>query len=103
MNQTAKNEELLRDSVLLPHALTMIEEDARSIAASKDPLRRLYVAAAKVLHVRLTDELEAVQKEIQQRGLRADKIEVDREEARAVISEKLRRNVREIANDLRRR
>ncbi|GLI10218.1 hypothetical protein YDYSG_62510 [Paenibacillus tyrfis] len=103
MNQTAMSrEELLRDSVLLPHALTLIEEEARALSTSKDPIRRLYIAAAKVIDVRLTNELAAVRKELQQRGILAEKIDIDREEARAVISEQLRWYIREITEELQR-
>ncbi|WP_088831217.1 hypothetical protein [Paenibacillus tyrfis] len=100
MNQPATNEELLRDSVLLPHALTLIEEEARTLSATKDPIRRLYIAAAKVIHVRLTNELADVRKEMRQRGIRAEKIDISREEAKALIGEKLARHIRDITEKL---
>ncbi|KEQ21717.1 hypothetical protein [Paenibacillus tyrfis] len=100
MNQTATNEELLRDSFLLPHALTKIEEEARTLSDSKDPIRRLYIAAAKVIHGRLANELSGVRKEMRQRGIRTEKIDINREEAKAVIAEKLARHIRDITEKL---
>ncbi|KZE75232.1 hypothetical protein AV654_26935 [Paenibacillus elgii] len=100
MNQTATNEELLRNSVLLPNALSMIENEARTLSASKDPIRRLYISAAKVIHVRLTKELGDVRKELRQRGIRAEKIDIGREEAKAFIAEKIGWHMQGIVNEL---
>lgn len=102
MNRTATNEELLRDSVLLPHALTLIEEEARTLSATKDPIRRLYIAAAKVVHGRLVNELAGVRKEMRQRGIRVEKIDINREEAKAIIAEKLAQHIRDITEKLQR-
>ncbi|NEN83965.1 hypothetical protein [Paenibacillus elgii] len=101
MNRTATNEELLRDSVLLPHALTLVEEEAGTISTSRDLIRRLHIVAAKVIHVRLTNELAGVRKEMRQRGIRAEKIDISREEAKAFIAEKLARHIRDITEKLR--
>ncbi|KZE79334.1 hypothetical protein AV654_17855 [Paenibacillus elgii] len=100
MNQTATNEELLRNSVLLPNALSIIEEEARTLSASKDPIRRLYIAAAKVIHVRLTNEMAGVRKEMRQRGIQAEKIDISREEAKATIAEMIGRHMREVMDEL---
>lgn len=102
MKRPATNEELLRDSVLLPHALTKIEEEARTLSASKDPIRRLYISAAKVIHVGLTNELAGVRKEMRQRGIRAEKIDISREEAKALIGEKIGGYMREVMSELQR-
>ncbi|MFB6367862.1 hypothetical protein ACFCP7_28310 [Paenibacillus elgii] len=101
MIQTATNEELLRDSVLLPHALALIEEEARKLSNSKDPIRRLYISAAKVIHARLTNELAAIRKEMRQRGIRAEKIDINREEAKSFIAGKIGRHMVEVMDELR--
>lgn len=102
LNRSATNEELLRDSVLLPKALALIEEEARTISTSSNLTRRLHLAAAKVIHVRLTNELAGVRKEMRQRGIRAEKIDISREEAKALIAEKLARHIRDITEKLQR-
>ncbi|MFB0841758.1 hypothetical protein [Paenibacillus oleatilyticus] len=102
MNKTATNEELFRDSVLIPKALAMIEEEARTLSTSSDLIRRLHIAAAKVIHVRLSNELDAVRKEMRRRGIRAEKINISREEAKVIIAEKLARHIRDITEKLRR-
>ncbi|WP_100085730.1 hypothetical protein [Paenibacillus elgii] len=100
MNQTATNEDLLRDSVLIPKALTKIENEARTLSTSSDIIRRLHIAAAKVIHVRLSNELDAVRKEMRQRGIRAEKIDISREETKTQIAEKIGRHLREVMNEL---
>ncbi|WP_159883508.1 hypothetical protein [Paenibacillus puerhi] len=67
--------ELIRDAVLLPFMLTIVEDNSKDLLLLTSPLKKLYVMAAHVLLDHLHKELVHVNKE-----LRARKIKVFRDD-----------------------
>lgn len=120
--QLPTREELqwIRDSVLLPIMLTMIEKSGQEISLSTNTLRKLYAAATQVLMNRIHTELAAVKRELRLRKIKVfqderedldlhyryicrgyeDKFTIMRDVARAFISVKMGEHIKSIIADL---
>jgi hypothetical protein len=115
---TAEELALIRDYVLLPHMLTMVEKGISDMNSSSGILKRLYLAAARMLLARISRDMYAVKRELARRSIRVIRDEqVDlvpyyrfickgyegrfglvRDEVRGEISTRLARYIRELAD-----
>ena len=62
--------DLIRDFILLPKMMTIVEKSRKEIELSDHSLKRLYLAAAEVLQERILRDLTAVRKELKTRGIK---------------------------------
>ncbi|XEC96993.1 hypothetical protein AB6A23_10900 [Paenibacillus tarimensis] len=62
--------ELIRDAVLLPMMLSVVDKNGREIEASSFSLKRLYMTATGVLMNRIHADLARVKKELKQRNIK---------------------------------
>ncbi|WP_088832760.1 hypothetical protein [Paenibacillus tyrfis] len=117
---TREELEMIRDSVLLPIMLTMIEKNGKEITLSVNPLRKLYAAATLALMNRVHSELAAVNRELRDRKIKIfkddredtdlhfryicrgyeDRFSIMRDVARASISMKIGQHIQNISADL---
>ncbi|MFB0841749.1 hypothetical protein [Paenibacillus oleatilyticus] len=117
---TREELEMIRDAVLLPVLLTMIEKNGKEITLSTNPLRKLYVAVTLALMNRVHSELAAVNRELRNRKIKVfkddredtdlhfryicrgyeDKFSIMRDVARASISTKIGKHIQNISAEL---
>jgi hypothetical protein len=64
--------QMIRDSVLLPHLLTMVERGMEEAQSSAGVLQRLFVRAAEVLHSRISRDLYALRRELARRKIKVE-------------------------------
>ncbi|MFS0727782.1 hypothetical protein [Paenibacillus sp. 1P07SE] len=108
--------QLIRDSVLLPMLLTIVDRNAREVEHSGYAIRRVYVAASQVLMNRIHTDLASTRKELRQRRIKVfedeqidgvlyyrfvcrgyeDRFGLMRDLARREISSRIGRYIREI-------
>jgi hypothetical protein len=63
---------MIRDSVLLPHLLTMVERGMEDAKSSPGVLQRLFVRAAEALHSRIRRDLRALRRELARRNIKVE-------------------------------
>lgn len=117
---TREELEMIRDAVLLPVLLTMIEKNGKEITLSVNPLRKLYAVATLALMNRVHSELAAVNRELRNRKIKIfkddredtdlhfryicrgyeDRFSIMRDVARASISMKIGQHIQNISADL---
>jgi len=71
--------EMLRDYILLPHLLTMLERSRADIERSANLLKPAYLAAADALLDRATQEMRQLRRELAQRRIKITGEEYDGE------------------------
>lgn len=64
---------LIRDSILLPVVLTMIDRHGKELSYSVNPLRKLYAATTQELMHRVHNELAAVNRQLRERKIKVIK------------------------------
>ncbi|WP_028561486.1 hypothetical protein [Paenibacillus pinihumi] len=67
---TREELELIRDAVLLPIMLSVVDKNCREIEASAYSLKRLYVMASNVLLTRIHQDLARVKRELKNRSIK---------------------------------
>lgn len=117
---TREELEMIRDSVLLPIILTIIEKNGQEIALSASSLRKLYLAVTQVLMHRIHADLAKVNRELRERKIKVfkddredsdlhfryicrgyeDKFVMMRDVARAAISKKIGDRIQSIIVEL---
>ncbi|PZE22593.1 hypothetical protein [Paenibacillus xerothermodurans] len=117
---TKEELEMIRDSVLLPIMLTMVEKNGKELQLSTNTLRKLYLAATQILMNRLHAELARLRRELRERQIKVfeddredsdlhfryicrgyeDKFSVIRDVARATISVKLGQHIQAIVGEM---
>ncbi|MCM3272610.1 hypothetical protein [Paenibacillus elgii] len=117
---TREELEMIRDAVLLPVMLTMIEKNGKEITLSVNPLRKLYATATLALMNRVHTELATVNRELRNRKIKVfkderedtdlhfryicrgyeDRFSIMRDVARASISMKIGQHIQNISADL---
>ncbi|WP_088834458.1 hypothetical protein [Paenibacillus tyrfis] len=117
---TREELELIRDSVLLPVILTMIDRNVKELNLSVNPLRKLYMTATQALMNRVHSELAAVNRELRERKIKVfkddredtdlhfryicrgyeDRFSIMRDVARASISTKIGQHIQKISVEL---
>ncbi|GGG12796.1 hypothetical protein [Paenibacillus abyssi] len=113
---TREELEMIRDVVLLPMMLSIVEKNCREVESSTYSLKRLYVTASNVLMNRIHADLARVRKELKQRNIKVfederidsavhyhfvcrgyeDKFAMLRDVVRAEMSVRIAKYVREI-------
>ena len=116
ISPTTEELRMIRDSVLLPMLLTIVDRNAREVEDSGYAIRRVYVAASQVLMNRIHIDLARARKELRQRQIKVfedeqidgvlyyrficrgyeDRFGLMRDLARREISQRIGRYVREI-------
>jgi hypothetical protein len=76
---------LVRDYILLPHMLTMVERSIEDIKHSSNVLKRLYVTAAHAIMNRISKDMYALRRELSKRNIKV----LDDEQVDMVIYHKL--------------
>jgi hypothetical protein len=117
---TKEELEMIRDSVLLPIMLMMIEKNGKELLISTNTLRKLYVVATQILMHRIHSELAKVKRELRERNIKVfqderedsdlhfryiyrgyeDKFAIMRDVAKAVISVKISEHIQRMAAEL---
>jgi len=113
--------EMIRDSVLLPFMLTMVERNVKDLELSTGPLRKLYISATQILMDRIHADLARVNRELRARNIKVFKDEsrmdddlfyryicrgyestfsIMREVAKANISVKMGEEIQRMINDM---
>ncbi|CAG7654891.1 hypothetical protein ACFQI7_23155 [Paenibacillus allorhizosphaerae] len=120
---TREELEMIRDSVLLPIMLTMVEKNGKDMQLSTSSIRKLYVAATQVLMDRIHFELAAINKELRAKKIKVfkddqedtdlhykyicrgyeNKFAIMRDVARANISVKLGEHIQRMIEDMKAR
>lgn len=67
---TAEELTLIRDYVLLPHLLVMVQKSIQDMENSAGMLKRLYLAAAQVLLSRISEDMYSLKRELARRNIR---------------------------------
>jgi hypothetical protein len=62
--------DLIRDVILLPKMMTIVEKSRKEIELSDHSLKRLYLAVAEVLQDRIRGDLTVARKELKARGIK---------------------------------
>lgn len=116
---TREELEIIRDSVLLPIMLTMIENAGKDLLLSTSSLRKLFLGATQILMSHVHSELARVNRELKARKIKVfkderedsdlpfryicrgyeDKFAIMREVAKANISVKLGQHIQRILGD----
>ena len=63
---------MIRDSVLLPHLLTMVQRGMEEAQNSTGVLQRLFVRVAQALHSRIRRDLYALRRELARRNIKVE-------------------------------
>lgn len=61
---------MIRDFVLLPHMLTMIQKSMEDIRNSPNVLRKLYLTAAQILMNRISKDMYDLRRELNKRNIK---------------------------------
>jgi hypothetical protein len=61
---------MIRDSVLLPHLLTMVQRGLQEVQYSTSILKRLFAAAGQLLQNRIQRDLYTLRRELDRRNIR---------------------------------
>ncbi|RAP76127.1 hypothetical protein [Paenibacillus montanisoli] len=67
---TKEELELIREFVLLPIMMTIVDKNCTEIGLSSYSMKSLYIKASQVLMTRIHDELSAVRKEMKRRQIK---------------------------------
>lgn len=62
--------EMARDSIILPHILTMVERSLDDIQNSSNVLKRLHVTAGQAVSRQIHKDMQAIRKELRQRNIK---------------------------------
>lgn len=117
---TREELEMIRDSILLPIMLTMVEKSGKDMLLSSNSLRKLYAAATQILMDRIHRDLAKINKELREKKIKVfqderedddlhyryicrgyeNKFAIMRDVARANISVKLGEHIQRMIEDL---
>ncbi|MEK8128632.1 hypothetical protein WMW72_12015 [Paenibacillus filicis] len=117
---TREELEMIRDAMLLPVVLTIVEQNGRDLLLNQSPLKKLYIAAAQVLLDRIHADLVRINKELRDRKIKVyrddredsdlhyryiiegyeDKLLITRDVAKATISKKIGDRIYGLIGDL---
>ena len=67
--------QMIRDSVLLPHLLTIVQRGTEDAQSSAGVLQRLFVLVAQALHSRISRDLYALRQELARRKIKVEVVE----------------------------
>lgn len=67
---TTEELEIIRQYVLLPIMMTIVENNCKTIETSQYPLKKLYVVASQVLINRIHDDLTLIRKKLRERNIK---------------------------------
>lgn len=68
--QSSEEYTMVRDYILLPHMLTMVQKSIDDVRNSSNLLKRLYVTAAQVVMDRISKDLYALRREMSRRNIK---------------------------------
>ncbi|WP_138493097.1 hypothetical protein [Paenibacillus pinistramenti] len=111
---------MIRDSILLPYMLSMVEKSIDDIEYRSNLLKPLYLTAGKVVRSRISEDLYGLRRELSKRNIRVirdvqedmvvyhrficrgyeDRFGIVRDVIRSEISVRLSRYIKEIAERL---
>jgi hypothetical protein len=117
---TKEELELIRDYVLLPYMLTMVENNQRELQLTTYLLRKYYIAVTKILMDRIHKELARVNRELREKKIKVfqdetedmdlhyryicrgyeDKFAIMREVAKAAITVKIGEHIKSIVSEI---
>lgn len=117
---TNDDREIVHTSVMLPIILQMIDKDDEALKESKQTFRPLFEGATQLLRKVISDDLSAARRELSKRGIRVydvesgsgsrkwkvvsrgyeETIEILRPTIRADVSERIRKYIEGLFNDV---
>jgi hypothetical protein len=117
---TKEELELIRDYVLLPYMLTMVEKNEKELQFTTYLLQKYYIAVTRILMDRIHKELTRVNRELREKKIKVfqderedmdlhyryicrgyeDKFAIMREVARAAITVKIGEHIKSIVSEI---